>query len=37
MLFSKLKRFRHIVTRCDKTARNYFAVTTIAATIIWLQ
>jgi transposase len=35
--FSKLKHFRRVATRFDKTARNYQAVITIAATILWLR
>jgi transposase len=35
--FSKLKQFRRVATRYEKTARNYLAVVTIAATILWLR
>lgn len=35
--FSKLKQFRRVATRYEKTARNYRAVVTIAATILWLR
>lgn len=35
--FSKLKHFRRVATRYEKTARNYLAVVTIAATILWLR
>lgn len=35
--FSKLKHFRRVATRFEKTARNYFAILTIAATILWLR
>ncbi len=35
--FSKLKQFRRVATRFEKTARNYLAVFTIAATILWLR
>ena len=35
--FSKLKQFRCIATRFEKTARNYLAVVTLAATILWLR
>lgn len=35
--FSKLKRFRRVATRYEKTARNYFAVVTIAAALLWLR
>lgn len=35
--FSKLKQFRRVATRFEKTAQNYLAVITIAATILWLR
>lgn len=35
--FSKLKHFRRVATRYEKTARNYRAIVTIAATILWLR
>lgn len=35
--FSKLKQFRRVATRFEKTARNYLAVVTLAATIPWLR
>lgn len=35
--FSKLKQFRRVATRYEKTGRNYLAVVTIAATILWLR
>ena len=35
--FSKLKQFRRIATRYEKTARNYLSVVTLAATILWLR
>jgi transposase len=35
--FSKLKQFRRVATRFEKTARNYLAVVTLAATILWLR
>ena len=35
--FSKLKQFRRLATRFEKTARNYLAVITLAATILWLR
>src|SRR4030081_1591235 len=35
--FSKLKQFRRVATRFEKTARNYRAVVTIAAIILWLR
>lgn len=35
--FSKLKQFRRVATRYEKTARNYVAIVTLAATILWLR
>ena len=35
--FSRLKHFRRVATRYEKTARNYAAVVAIAATILWLR
>lgn len=35
--FSKLKQFRRVATRYEKTARNYLAVIALAATILWLR
>jgi transposase len=35
--FSKLKHFRRVATRYDKTARNFLAVVLIAATILWIR
>ena len=35
--FSKLKQFRRVATRYEKTARNFLAVVTIAATILWIR
>jgi transposase len=35
--FSKLKQFRRVATRFEKTARNFLAVVTLAATILWLR
>jgi transposase len=35
--FSRLKQFRRVATRFDKTAQNYLAIVTIAATILWLR
>lgn len=35
--FSKLKQFRRIATRYEKTARNYLAMSALAATILWLR
>lgn len=35
--FSKLKQFRRVATRFEKTARNYRAIVTIAAVILWIR
>lgn len=35
--FSKLKQFRRVATRFEKTARNYIAVVTLAAIVLWLR
>ena len=35
--FAKLKQFRAIATRYDKTARNFFAAIHLAAAAIWLN
>ncbi|ACI59615.1 transposase IS5 family protein (plasmid) [Rhizobium leguminosarum bv. trifolii WSM2304] len=35
--FSKLKQFRCIATRYEKTVRNYKAMIALAATILWLR
>lgn len=35
--FSKLKQFRRVATRFEKTAANYLAVITIAAVVLWLR
>ncbi len=34
--FCKLKLFRAIATRYDKTARNFLAAIHLASTVIWL-
>ena len=34
--FSTLEQFRPVATRFEKTARNYLAVITLAAIILWL-
>ena len=34
---SKLKQFRRVATRFEKTARNYFAVVTLDAIVLWLR
>jgi transposase len=35
--FSKLKHFRRVATRYEKTALNYRAVVTLAAIVLWLR
>jgi transposase len=35
--FAKLKQFRAIATRYDKTARNFLAAVHFAASLIWLD
>lgn len=35
--FSKLKQFRRVATRFEKTARNYLAVVALAAIVLWLR
>jgi transposase len=35
--FSRLKQFRRVATRFEKTAKHYLAVVTLAATILWLK
>lgn len=35
--FNKLKHFRRIATRYEKTARNFLALAAIAATRLWLK
>lgn len=35
--FSKLKQFRRVATRFEKTAQNYPAVITLAAIVLWLR
>lgn len=35
--FCKLKQFRAIATRYDKTARNFLAAIQLASAIIWLN
>jgi transposase len=34
---SRLKQFRRVATRFEKTAQNYLAVVTIAAIMLWLR
>ncbi|NQW55072.1 MAG: transposase, partial [Rhodospirillales bacterium] len=31
------KQFRRVATRFEKTARNYFAVVTLAAIVLWIR
>ena len=35
--FARLKQFRAIATRYDKTARNFLAAIHLAASLIWLN
>ena len=35
--FGRLKQFRRVATRYEKTARNYQAVVTLAAAILWIM
>ncbi len=35
--FSRLKQFRRVATRFEKTAANYLAIVTIAAIVLWLR
>ena len=35
--FARLKQFRAIAIRCDKTARNFLAAIHLTATAIWLD
>ena len=35
--FSKLKHFRRVATRYDKTARNFLAAVLLAATRLWAR
>lgn len=35
--FNKLKQFRRIATRYEKTARNFLAVITVATIVLWLR
>ena len=35
--FSRLKQFRRVATRFEKTARNYLGVVTIAAIVLWIR
>jgi transposase len=35
--FSRLKQFRRVATRFEKTARNHLAVLHLAATLLWMR
>ena len=35
--FAKLKQFRRVATRFEKTAQNYLSVVTLAAIVLWLR
>lgn len=35
--FAKIKQFRRIATRYEKTARNFLAMIALACTMVWLQ
>jgi len=35
--FNKAKHFRRMATRYEKTARNYLAMLTLVATVLWLR
>jgi transposase len=35
--FAKLKQFRRVATRYEKTAQNFLAIVTIAATVLWIR
>jgi transposase len=35
--FSKIKQFRRIATRYEKTATNFLAMITLASTMVWLR
>jgi transposase len=37
MLLSKLKDFRRVATRYEKTAASFLSVVTLAATVLWLR
>ena len=36
-LFQKLKHYRRIATRYERLARNYMAMLSLVATLIWLE
>ena len=35
--FSKLKQFRRVATRYEKTARNFLSIVSLVATVLWLR
>ena len=35
--FNKLKHFRRVATRYEKTARNFLAMITLATIVLWLR
>jgi putative transposase len=35
--FNKLKHFRRVATRYEKTARSFLAIITVAAIALWLR
>jgi transposase len=35
--FAKIKQFRAIATRCEKTARNFLAAVQLVASVVWLN
>lgn len=35
--FNKLKQFRRVATRYEKMARNFLAMVTVAAIVLWLR
>jgi transposase len=35
--FAKIKRFRAIATRYEKTARNFLAAVQLVASVVWLN
>lgn len=37
LIFSKLKQFRKVATRYEKTARNYLAIVLIACSRLWMR
>lgn len=35
--FSKLKQFRRVATRFEKTEKHYLAIVTLAAIVLWIR